>query len=118
MCGVHCLGASFRVFEYFDGLLVEPAFLVGFRCYDHAMRLGMVVFVEIREGGESVGGDFFRLAAAIHLGVNRQCGTSCSDDFALEGDDVAGKNRELEVNAMKHEKYRVFGVNILSHSKI
>ena len=40
------------------------------------------------------------------------------DDLALEGDDVACKNRELEVDAVKHEQDGVFGINILCHCKI
>ena len=58
------------------------------------------------------------LAATVHLGVDCQCGAACSDDFALEGHDVASENRELEVDAVKHQQDSVFGVNILSYSKI
>ena len=36
---VHRLGTFLRLFEYLDGLLVEPFFLFSLRCYDHAMRL-------------------------------------------------------------------------------
>ena len=78
----------------------------------------MVVFVEIREGGEAVGGDFFGLAAAVHFRVNRQSAATHGDDLALEGDNVARENRELEVDAVEHQKDGVLCINILSHSEI
>ena len=82
------------------------------------MRLAAVVLVEIGEGGKAVGGDFLRLAAAVHLGVDRQRAASHMDDLALEGDDVARKNREFEVDAVKHQQDGVFGVDVLRHSEI
>ena len=82
------------------------------------MGLGMVVFVQIGEGGEAVGGDFFGFAAAVHFCVNRQGAAACGDYLALVGDDVARENRELEVDAVKHQKNGVLRVNVLRHSEI
>ena len=82
------------------------------------MGLGVVVFVQIGEGGEAVGGDFFGFAAAVHLCVNRQGAAPGGDYLALVCDDVARKNRELEVDAVKDEKNGVLRVNILRHSEI
>ena len=82
------------------------------------MGLGVVVFVEIGEGGEAVGGYFFRLAAAVHLCVNREGAAPGGDYLALVGDDVARENRELEVDAVEHQKDGILRVNILRHSEI
>ena len=82
------------------------------------MRLGVVVFVQIGEGGKAVSGDFFGLAAAVHSSINGQGAAPCSNHLTFEGDDVARENRELEVNAMEHQKNGVLRVNILRHSKI
>ena len=78
----------------------------------------MVVLVQIGEGCEAIGGDFFGFAAAVHLCINRQCAAANGNDFTLESDNVAGKNRELEVDAVEDEKNGVFRINILSYSEI
>ena len=78
----------------------------------------MVVFVQIGESGETVGSDFLRFAAAVHLRVDGQGAASHRDDLALESNDVARENRELEVDAMEHQKDGVLRVNILRHSEI
>ena len=78
----------------------------------------MVVFVQIREGGEAVGGDFFGLPAAVHFCVDGQGAAPGGDYLALIGDDVARENRELEVDAVEHQKDGVLRVNILRYSKI
>lgn len=77
-----------------------------------------MVFVQIGKGGEAISSDFFGLTAAVHLRVDRQGAAAHGNDLALEGDDVAGKDGELEVDAVEHEKDCVFRVNILRHSKI
>ena len=82
------------------------------------MGLGMVVLVEIGECGEAVGGDFFGFAATIHFCVNRQGAASSGDYLALEGDDVARENRELEIDAVEHQKDGILRVNVLRHSEI
>ena len=82
------------------------------------MWLGMVILVQIGESGEAVGGDFFGLTAAIHFCVDRQSAATHRDDFALEGNDVARENRELEIDAMEHQQDGVLCVNILRHSEI
>ena len=78
----------------------------------------MVVFIQIGESGEAVGGDFFGLTAAVHFRVDRQSASTDIHDLALESDDVARENRELEINAMEDEKDGVLCVNILRHSEI
>lgn len=115
---IHCQSPLLRVLHHLQSLLLQEAFFLGFRLKRDAVGTGMVVFVQIGESGEAVGGDFFGFAAAVHLRVNRQCAATNGDDFALEGDDVARKNRELEVDAMEDEKNGVFRVNILRHSEI
>ena len=82
------------------------------------MRLAMMALVKIREGGETIGGNFLGFAAAVHLGVDRQRAAAHVDDFALEGDDVACEDGELEVDAVKHEQDGVLGVNILGDREI
>ena len=82
------------------------------------MRLGMMVFIEIGEGGETVSGNFFGFAAAIHFRINSKCAATHGNDLALEGDNVTRENRELEVDAMEHEKDCILRVNILRHSEI
>ena len=78
----------------------------------------MVVFIQIGEGSEAVGSDFFGLATTVHFCIYRQCTAAHGDDLALEGNDVASKNRELEVDAMKHKQDGILRVNILRHSEI
>ena len=78
----------------------------------------MVVLIQIRESGKAVSGDPFGLATAIHFRVNSQGAAAHGDDFALEGDDVARENRELEVDAVEHQKDGILRVNILRHSEI
>ena len=77
-----------------------------------------MVFIQIGESGEAVGGDFFGFTAAVHFRVDRQSASTDIHDFALEGDDIARENRELEIDAMEDEKDSVFRVNILRHSEI
>ena len=77
-----------------------------------------MVFVQVGEGGEAVGGDFFRLAAAVHFCVDGQGAASSSDYLALIGDNVARENRELEVDAVEHQKDGILRVNVLRHSEI
>ena len=78
----------------------------------------MVVFVQIREGGEAVGSDFFWFAAAVHFRVNGQCAATHGNDFALKGNNVSRENRELEIDAMEDKKNGVFRVYILRHSEL
>ena len=78
----------------------------------------MVVFVQVGERGEAVGGDLLGLAAAVHLRVDRQSAATHGDDLTLESDDVARENRKLEVDAVEHKKDGVFGINILRYSEI
>ena len=67
---------------------------------------------------QAIGSDFLWLTAAVHLRVDRQRATTHRDDLALESDNVAGKDREFEVDAVEHEKDSVLCVNILCYSKI
>ena len=115
---IHRQSPLLRVFHYFTCLLLQELFFLGFRRERDAVGLGMVVFVQVGEGGEAVGGDFFWLAAAVHFRVNGQGAATYGDDFALKSDDVAGENRELEVDAVEDEKNGVFRINILRHSEI
>ena len=78
----------------------------------------MVVFIKIGEGGKAVGGDFFGFAAAIHFCVNRQGAAPGGDYLALESDNVTCENRELEIDAVEHQKDGIFRINILRHSEI
>ena len=82
------------------------------------MRSGMVVFVQVGESGEAIGGDFLGLTATIHLRIDGQGAASHRDDLALEGDDVASEDWELEIDAVKHKKNGVLRINILCYSKI
>ena len=77
-----------------------------------------MILIQIGEGGKSVGGDLLGLTAAVHLGVDGEGAATCVDDLALVGDDVAGKDGELEIDAMKHQQDRVFGVDILRDGEI
>lgn len=115
---IHRFSPTFRVLHHLQGLLLQEAFFLRFRFEGDAMRLGMVVLVQIREGGEAIGGNLFGLTATVHLGVDRQGAAPHRDDLALEGDDVARENRELEVDAMQHKQNGVFRINILRHSEI
>ena len=78
----------------------------------------MMVLVQIREGGETVGGGLLGLAAAVHLGVNGEGRAPHVDHLALEGDDVTGKDGELVIDAVKHQKNCVLGIDILCHGEI
>ena len=82
------------------------------------MRLAVMVLIKIGEGGKAVGGDFFRLAAAVHLRVNRQRAAPDMDDLALVSDNVAREDRKLEIDAVEYEQDGILGVNILRHSEI
>lgn len=115
---IHRQSPLFRILHHFTRLLLQEFFLVGLRLKRDAVRARMVVFVQIGESGKAVGGDFFGFATAVHLRVNRQCAATHGDDLALESDNVAGKNRELEVNAVEDKKDGVFRINILRHSEI
>lgn len=77
-----------------------------------------MVFVQIGEGGEAICGCFFGLATAIHLGVDGEGRAPHVDHLALEGDDVAGENGEFVIDAVKHQKNCVLGVDILCHGEI
>ena len=77
-----------------------------------------MVFIQVRESGEAVGGDFFGFAAAVHFRVDRQSASTDIHDLALESDDVARENRELEVDAVEDKKDSVFRINVLRHSEI
>ena len=115
---IHCHGPSFGILHHFLGLLLQPAFLVSLRGDDDAVGLGVVVLVQIREGGEAVGSCLFGLAAAIHLGIDGKGRAPHMDHLALEGDDVAGEDGKLEVDAVKYQQDCVLGVNILCHGEI
>ena len=115
---IHRQSPLFRILHHFTRLLLQEFFLVGLRLKRDAVRARMVVFVQIGESGKAVGGDFFGLAAAVHFCVNRQSAASSGDYLALEGDDVACENRELEVDAVEDEKDSVLRINILRHSEI
>lgn len=115
---IHRQSPLFRILHHFTRLLLQESFLLRFRLKRDAMRTGMVVFVQVGEGGEAVGGDFFRFAAAVHFCVNGQCAATHGDDLALEGDDVACENRELEVDAVEHQKDGILCINVLRHSEI
>ena len=115
---IHRQSPLFRVRHHLQSLLLQEFFLVGLRLKRDAVRARMVVFVQIGEGGETIGGDFFGLTAAVHFCVDGQGAATHGDDFALESDNVAGENRELEINAMKDEKNGVLRINILRHSEI
>ena len=115
---IHRHSPLLRVFHHLQSLLPQEFFFLCFRRKRDAVGTGMVVFIQIGEGGETVGGDFFGLAAAVHFGVNGQGTTANGNDFALESDDVAGENREFKINAVEDEQDGVFRVNILRHSKI
>lgn len=78
----------------------------------------MMVLIQIREGGESVGGDLLRLTAAVHLGIDGQCAFPCVDHLAFESDNVTGENGELEVDAVEHQQNGILGVDILCHGEI
>ena len=82
------------------------------------MGLGMMVLVQIGEGGKPIGGGLLGLTAAIHLGVDREGGATHVDHLALEGDDVAGKDGELEIDAVEYQQDRILGVDILGYGKI
>lgn len=115
---IHRQRPSLRVFHHLFGLLLKPAFLVRFRGEGDAMGLGAMVFVQVGEGGEAVGGRLFGFTAAVHLGVDGEGALACVDHLALEGDDVASEDRELEIDAMEYQQDGVLGVNILSHGEI
>lgn len=115
---IHRFGSFFRVLHHLQSLLLQEFLLFCFGDERHAMGLGMVVLVKIGESGEAVSGDFFGFAAAVHFCVNRQGAAACGDYLALEGDNVARENRELEVDAVEHQKDGVLCVNILRHSEI
>jgi len=115
---IHCQCALFGVFEDFEGLLLEPLLFLGLGSEGDAMGSGVMVLVQIGEGGEAIGGGFFRLAAAVHLGVDGEGAASRVDHLALEGDDITSKDGKLEVDAMQHEQNRILGVDILCHGKI
>ena len=115
---VHRPSASFGVFHHLHGLLLQEAFFIGFGSEGDTMWLAVMVLVEIGERGKAVGGHFLRFAAAVHFGVDRQSAAPHMDDLAFESDDVARKNRELEVDAMQYKQYSIFCVNILCHSEV
>ena len=115
---IHCHGSAFGILHHFLGLLLQPAFLVGLRGDDDAMGLGVMVLVQIREGGKAVSGCFFRFAAPIHLCIYGEGRAPHVDHLALESDDIASEDGELEVDAVEHQQDRVLGVNILRHGEI
>ncbi len=77
-----------------------------------------MVLVQIREGGEAICGGLLGLATAIHLGVDGEGRAPHVDHLALEGDDVAGENGKFVIDAVKHQKNCVLGVDILCHGEI
>ncbi len=115
---IHRQSPLFRVRHHLQSLLLQEFFLVGLRLKRDAVGTRMVILVQVGERGEAVGGDFFRLAAAVHFCVNGQCAATHGDDLALESDDVASENRELEINAVEDEQNGVLRINILRHSEI
>ena len=115
---IHCQCASLGVLEDFEGLLLEPLLFLGLGGEGDAMGSGVMVLIQIGEGGETIGGGLLWLTAAVHLGVDGEGAASRVDHLALEGDDVAGKDGKLKVDAMQHEQNRVLGVDILCHGKI
>ena len=115
---IHRQSPLFGVFQHLQGLLLQPSLFFGLGGENDAVGLGVVVLVQIGESGETVGGGLFGLAAAVHLGIDGEGGAPCVDHLALEGDDVAGEDGKLEVDAVKHQKHGVFGVNILGHGEI
>ncbi len=115
---VHRLCSPFRVLHHLQCLLLQELFFFCFRLKRDAVWTGMMVLIQIGESGEAIGGNLFGFATAVHLRVNRQSATTHRNDFTLERDDVAREDRELEVDAVKHEKNGVFCVNILRHSEI
>ena len=115
---VHRLSPFLRVLHYLLSLLLQEPFFLCFRLDCNAMRFGMVVFVQVGEGGKAVGGDFLGFAAAVHFCIHSQGAATYGDDLALESDDVTSENRELEVDAMEHQQDGILCVNILRHSEI
>lgn len=115
---VHRFCSVFGFFQYFQSLLLKPLFLFRFRRDDDAMGLGVVVLIEIGEGGEAIGSGLFGFATPVHLGIDGECRAPGVDHLTLKGDDVAGEDGKLEVDAVKHQQDGVFGVNVLCHSKI
>jgi len=117
-CLIHRLCSPLRVLHHFHGLLPQELFLLGFGNDGDAMRFAVVILIEVGEGRETIGSNLFGFSAAVHLRVNRQGATTYMDDLALESDDVAREDGELEVNAVQYEQNGVLGVNILRHSEI
>lgn len=116
--GIHGFCPVFGFLQHLQGLLLEPALLFGLWGEDNAMGFGVVVLVQVGESGEAVSCGLLGLAAAVHLGIDGEGGAPYMDHLALEGDDVAGEDGELEVDAVKHQQDRVLGVNILRHGEI
>ena len=115
---VHGFCSVFGFLQYFEGLLLKPFLLFCFGGDNNAMGLGVVVLVQVREGGEAVGCGLFGFTAAIHLGIDGEGGASRVDHLAFEGDDVAGEDGEFEIDAVEYQQDGVLGVNILRHGKI
>lgn len=100
---IHRQRSALRVFHHLFGLLLKPLLFLGLGCERDAMRLGVVVLIQIGEGGEAIGGSLFRLAAAVHLGIDGKGRAPHVDHLALEGDDVASEDGKLEIDAVKHQ---------------
>ena len=115
---IHRQSPLFRVRHHLQSLLLQEFFLVGLRLKRDAVRARMVVFVQIGEGGETIGGDFFGLAAAVHFCVDGQGAAPGGDYLALESDNVTCENREFEIDAVENEQNGVLRINILRHSEI
>ena len=115
---VHCLGSSFGILQDFQSLLLKPSLLIILRCENDAVRFGLVVLIQVGEGGEAIGGSLLGFPTSIHFCIYGKGRAPRMDHLALESDDVAGEDGELEVNAMEHEQDGVFRVNILGNGKI
>ena len=101
-CLIHRLCSPLRVLHHLHGLLPQELLFLGFGRNGNSMRFAVVVLVKVGEGRETIGGDFFRLATAVHFRVNRQGATTYMDDLAFESDNVAREDGELEVDAMQY----------------
>ena len=115
---IHRHSPLLRILHHLQSLLLQELFFLGFKRKRDAVGTGMMVFVQVREGGETVGGDFFGLAAAVHFCVDGQGTATGGDYLALESDNVAGENREFEIDAVENEQNGVLRINILRHSEI
>ena len=115
---IHRQRPLFGSFQYLNGLLLQPLLLFVFRREGDAVRLGVMVLVKVGEGCKAVGSGLFRFTTAVHLGIDGEGRASRMDHLAFEGDDVACKDGELEVDAVEYEQDGVLRVNILRYGEI